>query len=90
MDIHWRNTQKQVRFFFIDARGFFGFFLFLVHARPWTFVVAVVMLTFFWFLERKGLTFESSLRAFRSWILGANRPANSRRARRRLVDFEGR
>ena len=90
MDIHWRNSQKPVRFFFLDARGFLGFLFFLVHARPWTFTIAIFILFFFWFLERKGLTFASSLRAFRSWLLGAKRPANSRRARRRLIDYNGR
>lgn len=89
MDIHWRNTQKPVRFFFLDARGLLGFLLFLFHARDWTFIVAAFLILFFWFLERKGLTFEASIRAFRSWILGATRPANSRRARRRLVDYGG-
>ncbi len=90
MDIHWRNTQKPVRFFFVDARGFLGFMLFLVHARPWTLTLAIFILVFFWFLERKGLTFESSIRAFRSWICGSSRPANSRRVRRRLIDYGGR
>ena len=89
MDIHWRNTQKPVRFSFVDARGFLGFLLFLVHARPWTLTVALLLLVFFWFLERKGLTFESSIRAFRSWMLGAKRPATNRRIRRRLVDYNG-
>lgn len=87
MDNHWRNSQKPIRFFFLDARSFLGFLFFLVHARPWTFVLAIITLFFFWVLERKGLTFGSSLRAFRSWLLGATRPSNSRRARRRMIDL---
>jgi hypothetical protein len=43
----------------------------------------------FWLLERKGLSFSTALRAFRSWILGAHRPSNSRRCRRRWVDNQG-
>jgi len=87
MDIHWRNTQKPARFFFVDARAFTSVVLFLVHARVWTFVLFIVVMIAFWLLERGGLTFDSALRALRSWLLGARRPANPRRARRRWTDY---
>ena len=87
MDIHWRNTQRPVRFFMLDARAFLALLLFLVHARLWTFILAVVVMITFWILERRGLTFESSLRAFRCWILGRRRPATSRRTARRWIDY---
>lgn len=90
MDIHWRNTQKPVRFFFMDARVFAVFLFFLVHARPWTFCLVVFFSVMFWLFERRGLTFPAALRAFRSWILGRHRPANTGRARRRVVDYNGR
>ena len=87
MDIHWRNTQKPARFFALDARAFVAILLFLVHARLWTFLLALVIMLLFWILERRGLTFEASLRAFRSWTLGRVRPANQRRAIRHWIDF---
>jgi intracellular multiplication protein IcmT len=87
MDNHWRNTQKPARFFALDARAGFAILLFLLHARLWTFVLAVVVMIIFWILERRGLTFESSLRAFRSWFLGRKRPANSRKVTRRWIDY---
>jgi intracellular multiplication protein IcmT len=87
MDVHWRNTQKPARFFFLDARAFLAILLFLVHARLWTFVLVLVIMIVFWLLERQGLTFDAALRAFRCWFLGSNRPANSRRARRRWTDY---
>ncbi len=87
MDLHWRNTQKPARFFVLDARAFTALFLFLVHARLWTLVFAIVVMILFWLLEQRGLTFEASLRALRSWILGVRRPANSRRAIRHWVDY---
>lgn len=90
MDIHWRNTQKPVRFFFLDARAFLAILLFLVHARTWTLVLALSVMALFWFFERRGLTFDSALRAFRCWLLGVKRPANTRRGIRRLVDYGGR
>jgi len=89
MDVHWRNTQKPARFFFVDARAVSSVLLFLVHARTWTFVLVVVVMIVFWLLERGGLTFDSALRALRSWVLGSNRPGSPRRARRRWVDFLG-
>ncbi len=87
MDIHWRNTQKPPRFFFLDARAFLAFLLFLVHMRLWTFILAIIIMLGFWILERNGLTFDSALRSFRRWFFGINRPANSRRARRRWIDY---
>jgi intracellular multiplication protein IcmT len=87
MDIHWRNTQKPARFFALDARAFFAILLFLLHARWWTFAIALVVMLVFWILERQGLTFEASLRAFRSWFLGRRRPATSRQNIRRWIDY---
>lgn len=88
MDIHWRNTQKPVRFFILDARASLAVLLFLLHMRLWTFVVAILIMMVFWFLERRGLSFAASLRAVRSWIVGHHRPANHRRAFRYWTDFE--
>lgn len=88
MDIHWRNTQKPARFFFLDARCFLAILLFLVHARHWTLAVAISIMIVFWLLERRGMTFESALRAFRCWILGKWRPAVKRVARRRRIDYQ--
>ncbi|HUY69267.1 MAG TPA: IcmT/TraK family protein [Alphaproteobacteria bacterium] len=88
MDIHWRNTQKPPRFFVLDARAFLAILLFLVHARLWTFILALIIMAVFWFFERRGLTFESSLRALRAWVVGVHRPANRRRAIRRWTDFD--
>ncbi len=88
VDIHWRNTQKPTRFFFMDARASIGILIFLVHMRSWTFGVACFVMLVFWFLERRGMTFDASLRAFRCWLLGTRRPANSRVARRRWIDYD--
>lgn len=87
MDLHWRNTQKPARFFALDARAFAAIFLFLVHARLWTFVLALVVMLIFWIFERRGLTFESALRAMRSWILGSRRPALLGTRKRSWTDF---
>jgi intracellular multiplication protein IcmT len=89
MDIHWRNTQKPVRFLMFDARAFIGVLFFLLHVRTWVFVLVAFSLIFFWALERRGLYLGAAMRAIRSWLLGKKRPANSRRARRRMIDYCG-
>ena len=89
MDIHWRNTQKPVRFLFLDARAFIGVFVFLVHARLWVLTLAVTSLVFFWFLERRGLSVEAAVRATRSWLIGRKRYATHRKGRRHYIDYCG-
>jgi intracellular multiplication protein IcmT len=87
MDYHWRNTQKPARFFALDARAFGAILLFLVHARLWTFALAVTIMLIFWIFERRGLTFEAALRAIRAWIVGRNRPAILKAHKRNWIDF---
>ncbi len=89
MDIHWRNTQKPVRFLMLDARAFIGVFFFLIHARMWVLVLVGFSLFGFWAFERRGLSADAALRAIRCWLLGRHRPANGRRFRRRMIDFGG-
>ena len=86
MDIHWRNTQKPVRFFFLDARAFIGVLFLLIHFRIWVLCLCLIMMAFFWAFERHGLMFGPALRSLRSWFTGRWRPANARRAARRLQD----
>jgi intracellular multiplication protein IcmT len=87
MDNHWRNTQKPARFFMFDARSFAAIFLFLIHAKEWTFGIVVITMFFFWYAERRGFTFEAALRAMRAWFLGRKRPACYRGRHRHWVDF---
>ena len=62
---HWRNTQKTVRFFIFDARAGFFVVLVLVHARLWTLSLAIIVMTIFYLLERRSLSFPAALRAIR-------------------------
>lgn len=83
---HWRNTMKPVRFFMFDARAGFFVVLLLVHARLWTFFLLLMVLAFFYILERKGLSFSAALRAMRVWVIGPARPAWIWTRRRKLRD----
>ncbi len=67
--------MKTVRFFMFDAKAAGPVFLFLLHARMWTFILLIVSLFSFWALEKRGLTLPSALRAFRLWLVGNKRPA---------------
>ncbi len=87
MDIHWRNTQRPVRFFVLDARSAFAVLFVMVYLRIWTLALAFIVMFIFWLLERRGLSFDASLRALRRWILGTRRPANHRRRRRYWIDY---
>ncbi len=87
MDDHWRNSQKIARFWVFDARVFFLLVACMFHIAYWTLALAAIAVFFFYILERMGLTFESALRAIRAWLLGQDRPAYTRRLRRRWVDY---
>ena len=84
---HWRNSMRPVRFFMMDARAAIPFLVLLVYFRWITFIIACVSTVIFVALEKRGLTFVSALRAFRSWFLGPNRPAWLSIRRRRLIDY---
>jgi len=86
MDIHWRNTQKPVRFFFLDARAFVAVLFYLVHARIWVLTLAAIVMAVFWAFERRGLMFDSAVRTLRCWFIGRRRPSNSRKGLRYLID----
>jgi hypothetical protein len=49
--------------------------------------LTIILTLVFVFLERKGLTFDASLRAFRRWLLGQKRPGWVKYNRRRMVDY---
>lgn len=84
---HWRNTMRTVRFFNLDARAGLPFFALIIYARPITLIITIILTAIFWYVERKGLTFPSALRAFRVWIIGFDRPGWISLRRRRLKDF---
>ncbi len=84
---HWRNTMRPARFFALDARAAIPFTFLLVYFRPITLFLCVVSTVIFIALEKRGLTFPSALRSFRSWLIGQKRPAWVSGRRRRFVDY---
>lgn len=86
-DWHWRNSMKPVRFFALDARVAIFLMVFILHMRVWTFSLFWIVALLFWLLERKGLTFDASMRSFRTWLLGVKRPGLLWHRKRRMIDY---
>ena len=84
---HWRDTMRPARFFMFDARAAMFVVLLLMHPRSYTLAFFVIVMVFFYLLERVGLTFEAALRRIRSWLCGNERPALIWTHRRRMIDL---
>lgn len=84
---HWRNSMRPVRFFGLDARAAIPWMITLFHFRVITVFFTIIFTVTFVYLERRGLTFDASLRAFRKWLLGQKRPAWLSLHRKRMVDY---
>lgn len=84
---HWRNNMRIVRFFMLDARAALPFLLLLVYLRWSSVILAVIVTTIFYLLERKGLTFAAALRNLRQWIVGRDRPGWISVHRKRFIDW---
>jgi intracellular multiplication protein IcmT len=72
---HWRDSARPAKFFFIDAKAAFPFILFLIHIKLWTFVIAVISMTFFTLLRRYGYSVDVFLRILRSFLVGSRKMA---------------
>jgi intracellular multiplication protein IcmT len=87
MDVHWRNSMKPARFFFLDARAAWPFLFALLYLRIWTVALAALTTVVFYLLEMRGLTFDAALRAFRVWIVTKKRPGIRHSDLPREIDF---
>ncbi len=72
---HWRDSARNAKFFFIDAKAAFPILLFLVHIKLWTFIIAMVVMVFFTVLNRFGYTIDVFFRIFRSMLAGPRKMA---------------
>jgi intracellular multiplication protein IcmT len=84
---HWRNSMRPIRFFGLDARSALPVILILPFFRIVTIVLALLVVFFFLFLEKRGLSFSAAMRASRILIFGENRPALMSFKYRTLKDF---
>lgn len=73
--VHWRDSARAARFFFVDARAAFPLLLWLLHMRVWSFILAIVAMTFFALLEKYGFTLSVFTRWFRNFLAGPHKSA---------------
>jgi len=73
--VHWRDSARSTRFFFIDYRALFPLLICLFHPNRYTLIFALVAVVFFCALERYGFTVIVFLRWLRSVAGGAYKPA---------------
>lgn len=84
---HWRNSMRVVRFLAFDGRAAVPLPLLLVYARASTFILTIVTLMVFRYLERKGLTVPAAMRNLRQWLVGKERPGWVSVYSRKFKDF---
>ncbi len=84
---HWRNSMRPIRFFGLDGRSATPLCFLLPFPRITTLVLSIMVIAFFVFLEKKGLTFTASMRSIRGILFGDRRPALMTFKYRRLRDF---
>lgn len=85
---HWRNSMQPVRFIAFDARAALPLPLVLLRLVDWrVWMIFILNLLFFRFLERRGLTFPAALRSFRAWIVGKKRPGLVGALKNKFVDY---
>jgi len=87
MNWHWRDTMRTIRFMGFDARVAFLVPVWLVYLRWSTIILSFLVFYTFKFLENKGLTFPSALRALRCWVLGRERPGQIGVNSHKFIDY---
>ena len=67
---YWRETQRPVRFFFLDARIVIFIGLALIHARLWTLILLLTAAIVMLMLEKRGINPGQLPRHVRNWLAG--------------------
>lgn len=75
VETHWRDSARRTRFFMLDSAAILPIFIFVLHIRLWTFILALILITFFWILERFKFTIPVFFRWLRSTLAGPLRIA---------------
>lgn len=85
--VFWRDTMKPAKFLIFDVRAALALFPALMHLRPWTIALAIVVMGVFWWFDRKGVPADSILRYLRARLVGPRRSARGAHEERLPVDF---
>lgn len=74
---HWRDSARTPMFFMVDAYSAIPLFLFLLHIRLWTFLLACGVCAFFMLLNKFGFKMPIFFRWMRAFVAGNIRSARS-------------
>lgn len=83
---HWRDSMRTIRFLSFDGRVAFLIPIWLLYLRWSTIIISFMVFYVFRFLENKGLSFPAAIRAFRSWVVGRERPGLLSANRHHFID----
>jgi intracellular multiplication protein IcmT len=72
---HWRYTGSTPKLGPFDATALFPLALFIMWWRLWTLIVALIAVSFFLFLSRRGIAALIAVRIARAWLAGRVRPS---------------
>lgn len=82
----WRDTARKAKFYFLDAQSAAPLLLCLLHARLWTFGLAIFSMGFFWFIGTKGYSLPVFLRWIRTKASGPRKYSIPSRLKRGMYD----
>lgn len=73
INAHWRDSVRPVRFFIWDGKTAFPMLIFLLYMKWETFIIAILTMIFFSFLNRYGFSLEVFWRFLRNLIVGTHK-----------------
>ena len=84
---YWRETQRQAKFLFLDARIVIFIGIALIHFRVWTLLMLIAAGVAFWWVDRKGLGLAGAARYLRVLVSGSTITARGRENLRLPIDY---
>ncbi|PCI40080.1 MAG: hypothetical protein COB50_00255 [Thiotrichales bacterium] len=72
--VHWRDSARQPKFFWIDARALLPVMVCLLHVRMWTVTIATVVVVVLAILSYFKFSIVISWRILRNFISGNKKP----------------
>ena len=73
--VHWRDSSRTPKFFFLDAYSALPLLVFMLHIRLWTFIICCAICGFFALLNRFGFTLPVFGRWLKTFFGGKERSA---------------
>ena len=71
--VHWRETARNARFYFMDAKVSLFILLFLVHMKLWTFILAVSVIAILTALDYYRYPLPVAWRILKSFLAGSKK-----------------